>query len=187
MGLGIKKFLFETLRVTKYRLLSTCKRVSGKPVLYHPLLLRGEGSIKFGSNVQNGVIGTAYYYSHYNLMEARYPETEISIGNNVVFNNGVSIVSVSKVTIDDNVMIGNNTSFIDSDGHNLDPSLRDEGEVKVAPIHIRNNVMIYHSCVILKGVTIGEYSVIGTGSVVTKDIPANVYAAGNPAKVIRNL
>lgn len=187
MGLGIKNFLFVTLRVKKYQFLSTCKRVTGKPVRFHPLLLRGAGTIKFGKNFQNGVIGTGYYYSHYTVMEARYENSEINIGDNVVFNNGISLICLSKITVENNVLIGNNCSFIDTDGHNLDPELRESDDVKTQPIHIGKNVMIYHNSVILKGVTIGDYSVIGTGSVVTKNIPAGVFAAGNPARVIRQL
>lgn len=59
--------------------------------------------------------------------------------------------------------------------------------VRAKPIKIGANVWITHNCVILGGVSIGENSVIGAGSVVTKDIPANVFAAGNPCQVIKNI
>jgi acetyltransferase-like isoleucine patch superfamily enzyme len=77
--------------------------------------------------------------------------------------------------------------LVDTDGHDLDPKKRMNGEVKSAPITIKRNAIIYYNSVVFKGVTIGENSVIGACSVVTKDIPANVFAAGCPAKVIRSL
>jgi maltose O-acetyltransferase len=61
------------------------------------------------------------------------------------------------------------------------------GIPKTGNITIKKNVVIYYNSLVLKGVTIGENSVIGSCSVVTKDIPPNVFAAGNPAKVIRSL
>jgi maltose O-acetyltransferase len=62
-----------------------------------------------------------------------------------------------------------------------------DGDVKTANITIKRNAVVFYNSVVFKGVTIGENSVIGACSVVTKDIPPNVFAAGNPAKVIRNL
>jgi galactoside O-acetyltransferase len=101
--------------------------------------------------------------------------------------NGASIQSASKIEIGDNVMIGINCFLVDTDGHDLDPQKRMTGIPKSSQIIIKNNVVIFYNSVVLKGVTIGENSVIGSCSVVTKDIPPNVFAAGNPARVIRNL
>ena len=114
-------------------------------------------------------------------------DTEVIIGNNVVLANGMSIQAASKITIEDNVMIGINCFLVDTDGHDLDPEKRMTGEPKSGNITIKKNAVVFYNSVVLKGVTIGENSVIGCCSVVTKDIPANVFAAGNPAKVIRNL
>ena len=183
----IKRFCFVTLRIWKYKILSDCKRVEGKPNLYMPLLLKGKGKIKFGNNVQNGVILAHYTYSSYNYILANNEDSEVTIGNNVVLANGCSIQAVSKISLGDNVMIGINCLLVDSDGHDLDPDKRMDGDVKIAEINIENNVVVFYNSVVLKGVTIGENSVIGCCSVVTKDIPSNVFAAGNPAKVIRNL
>lgn len=88
---------------------------------------------------------------------------------------------------------------MDSDAHNLDWRIRNSGQVaangnsldnetcKCAPIIIRDHVLIGANSIILKGVTIGEHSVIGAGSVVTRDIPANCIAGGNPCKIIKNI
>lgn len=183
----IKNFCFVTLRIKKYQWLSDCKRVTGKPFSYLPLLLNGKGRIQFGKNVQNGVGAAHYTYSTYNYILAMEEDSEVIIGDNVVLANGASIQAVSKIVLEDNVMIGINCFLVDTDGHDLDPDKRMTGLPKTGNIIIKKNVVIYYNSVVLKGVTIGENSVIGACSVVTKDIPANVFAAGNPAKVIRNL
>jgi maltose O-acetyltransferase len=183
----LKYLFFVKIRIWKYNFLSDCKNVVGKPNLYIPLLLKGDGKISFGNNVQNGVKAAHFYYSTYNYILAMYDNSEVVIGNNVVLANGASIQATSKITLEDNVMIGINCFLVDTDGHDLDPEKRMNGEVKSAPITIKRNAIIYYNSVVFKGVTIGENSVIGACSVVTKDIPANVFAAGCPAKVIRNL
>lgn len=105
---------------------------------------------------------------------------KIEIGNNCGFS-GVSIACWNSITIGNNVMIGADTCIGDTDDH---PERLD---TKPAPVVIGDNVFIGMHCLILKGVTIGENSIIGAGSVVTKDIPANCVAAGVPCKVIRYL
>ncbi len=183
----IKQFCFVTFRIEKYEMLSDCKKVSGKPVKFHPLLLKGKGKIYFGENVQIGVISSPHFYSHYTYMEAREEDSEIVIRNNVAINNAFSIECCSKVVIDDDVLIGENCSIIDNDGHDLAIDKRSLGNFKSAPVYIHQNVFIGSNVSILKGVSIGKNSIIGSGSVVTKSIPENAIAAGNPAKVIRNL
>ncbi len=183
----LKRFFFIKLRIWKYNLLSDCKNVIGKPKLFVPLLLNGKGKIQFGDNVQNGVIAAHYTYSTYNYIFAMGENTEVIIGSNVVLANGMSIQATSKITLEDNVMIGINCLLVDTDGHDLNPDKRMTGEAKSGNITIKKNVVVFYNSTVLKGVTIGENSVIGCCSVVTKDIPANVFAAGNPAKVIRNL
>jgi len=183
----LKQFCFVALRIKKYELLSDCKRVEGKPIKFHPLLLKGNGQISFGKNVQIGVVSSPNFYSHYAYLEARGEESEIVIGDNVAINNAFSIESSSKVVIENDVLIGVNCSIIDNDGHDLVIERRIIGIPKIAPIYIRQNVFLGSNVTILKGVTIGKNSIIGNGSVVTKNIPENVIAAGNPASVIRNL
>lgn len=183
----INFLLFVTLRIWKYKLLSDCNFVSGKPNLFHPLLLKGKGKISFGKNVQFGVTSSPNFYSHYTYLEARNSESEINIGDNVSINNAFSAVAFSKITIQNNVLIGVNCSIIDNDGHNLDVDKRNEDNLKSEAVFIAENVFLGDDVTILKGVTIGKNAVIGNGSIVTKNIPENVIAAGNPAQVIRNL
>lgn len=183
----IKEIVFIKCRIIKYQWLSKCKDVNGNPKLYHPLLLEGDGSIYFGKNVQIGVKSSPNFYSHYSYFEVKYPESKVIIGNNVTINNNFSAVSFSKITIEDNVLIGVNCSMIDTDGHQLESNKRVDGIPKTEEIIISKNVFIGDNVSILKGVTIGENSVVGFGSVVTKSIPANVIAAGNPVRIIRSL
>ncbi|MDB5251882.1 MAG: hypothetical protein JWP27_1051 [Flaviaesturariibacter sp.] len=113
----------------------------------------------------------------------------LEIGDNTMLN-GVSVTAYEHVTIGKNCHIASCTLITDTDYHPLDPATRerevlgygiDHSIVKKKPVTIGNNVWIGWGCTILKGVTIGDNSVIAAGSVVTGDIPANVIAAGNPA------
>ena len=81
-------------------------------------------------------------------------------------------------------MFGPNATVI-AGGHPIEPELRKQAYQYTSFVRIENNVWIGAGAIILSGVTIGENSVIGAGSVVTKDIPANVVAVGNPCKVLR--
>lgn len=114
--------------------------------------------------------------------------SEIIIGNNVGIS-GSTITASTKITIGDNVRIGSGCLITDTDSHQLqwEDRLFKRGEIGEAPITIEDNVFVGARSIILKGVTIGFGSVIGAGSVVTKNIPANCVAAGNPAKVLRKL
>jgi galactoside O-acetyltransferase len=183
----VYNFIFVTLRIWKYRLLSNCKKCMGKPNSFHPLLLKGKGTISFGKNVQIGVVASPNYYSHYTFLEARNESSSIQIGNNVSINNAFSAVAFSKITIGDDTLIGVNCNIMDNDGHNPNPNERNSNSIPTSEVIIGSNVFIGDNVTILKGVTIGANSVIGSGSIVTKNIPENTIAAGVPAKVIRNL
>lgn len=106
---------------------------------------------------------------------------KIIIGDNCGFS-GTVIGAFKEINIGNNVRCGANTLITDSDWH-LDDSR--SGEPK--PIHIGDNVWLGVNTTVLKGVRIGANSVIGAHSLVTKDIPANVIAAGNPCKVVRKI
>lgn len=118
-------------------------------------------------------------------------EGVIEIGENCGLSN-CAIVADSKVTIEDNVLIGGGVKIYDTDFHGIDPVRRREelagGFHGVSrPVRIRRNAFIGAHSIILKGVTVGENSVVGAGSVVTKDVPDNEVWAGNPAMHIRKL
>mgnify|MGYP001163566779 CR=1 FL=1 len=107
---------------------------------------------------------------------------DLSFGNQVFLNNRVHISCSNKIKLGTHVDVGDECLIIDNDFHNVGDT-----PSKDAPIIIEDNVWIATRVIILKGVTIGEGSVIGAGSLVTKSIPSNSFAAGNPAKVIKSL
>ncbi len=110
----------------------------------------------------------------------------IEIGENFYSNYNLIILDCVKVCIGDNVLIGPNVGLYTA-GHPLHYELRNQEFEFAYPINIGDNVWIGGNVVINPGVSIGENSVIGSGSVVTKDIPSNVVAVGNPCKVIRKI
>lgn len=183
----IKNIFFIRFRIWKYKALSDCKSVSGKPEIVYPVLLKGKGSIRFGDKVKIGVELSPGFYSGYGYIEVRNPESRIEIGNNVRINNGFSMVALQKITIGDNALIGLNFSVSDSDFHHLQPAERFHPNPPSREVSIGNNVFIGSDVTVLKGVTIGENSVVGSNSVVTKNVPDNVIVAGNPARIIREL
>lgn len=110
----------------------------------------------------------------------------VYIGDNFYANFNLVLVDDIEIFIGNNVMIAPNVT-ISVTGHPVHPELRKNGEQFSFPIKIEDNVWIGSNVVILPGVTIGKNSVIGAGSVVTKDIPENVVALGNPCKVLRSI
>ena len=112
--------------------------------------------------------------------------THIQVGKNFYANTGCVMLDVAKVTIGDNVLFGPNVCIYTA-GHPIHPEIRNSGYEYGIPIVIGDNVWIGGSSVILPGVKIGSNTVIGAGSVVTRDVPAGVIAAGVPCRVIREV
>ncbi len=108
----------------------------------------------------------------------------IEVGENFFANYNLTILDVGKVKIGKNAQIAPNVSLYTA-GHPIHPDSRNSGYEYGIPITIGDNVWIGGNTCILPGVTIGDNVVIGAGSVVTKDLPDNVVAAGNPCRVIR--
>jgi acetyltransferase-like isoleucine patch superfamily enzyme len=110
---------------------------------------------------------------------------EIRVGRKVFINQCCTIYDMGGVDIADLVMIGPNVNIITA-GHPLEPSKR-RAYIEAKPIVIEKNVWIATAATILGGVTVGENSVVAAGAVVTRDVPANSFVAGVPARVIRSL
>lgn len=110
----------------------------------------------------------------------------ISLGENFYSNHNLVILDPAKVTFGDNVFIGPNCGFYTA-AHPLDTETRNKGLEWAYPITVGNNVWFGGNVAVMPGVTIGDNVVIGAGSVVTKDIPSNVVAVGNPCKVLKNI
>lgn len=168
-------------------------------LVYNKISLIGNGKIIIGDNFMM-TSGDGINPISSNLMGCFYtePGARINIGDNV----GMSATRMwirESLTIGNNVNVGANVLIIDNDCHQLDYKMRRKDahdtytweelqkNVLSAPIVIEDDVWIGAHTLILKGVTIGARSVIGAGSVVTKSIPSDCVAAGNPCRVIRKL
>ncbi|MHA7000073.1 sugar O-acetyltransferase [Aeromonas sp. R6-2] len=110
----------------------------------------------------------------------------ISVGENFYANFGCTLLDVCEIRIGDNVLLAPNVQIYTA-AHPVAVAPRIKGVEFGKPVSIGNNVWVGGAAVICPGVTIGENSVIGAGSVVTRDIPPNVVAAGNPCRVLRPL
>ena len=108
----------------------------------------------------------------------------VHLGNNVYANAGWTLVDDTHIYIGDHTMLGPNVVLATA-GHPIEPSLREKQLQYNLPVRIGRNCWLGAGVIVMPGVTIGDNSVIGAGSVVTKDIPANVVAVGNPCKVMR--
>ena len=111
----------------------------------------------------------------------------ITIGDGCYFNFNSTFVDDYKITIGNHVLFGPNVTVVTT-GHPIHPELRDNGAAMYcAPVEIKDGAWLCSNVVVLPGVTIGKNSVIGAGSVVTKDIPDNVVAMGVPCRVVREI
>lgn len=110
----------------------------------------------------------------------------VHFGNHVYANFNLTCVDDTDIFVGDGTMFGPNVTVATA-GHPILPELREKAYQFNIPVHIGNNCWIGSGAVILPGVTIGDNSVIGAGSVVTKDVPPNVIAVGNPCRVMREI
>lgn len=108
----------------------------------------------------------------------------VHMGKNVYANFNLTLVDDGEIYIGDYTMIGPNVNIVTA-GHPILPELREEVYQFNIPVRIGRNVWIGAGVTILPGVTVGDNTVIGAGSVVTKDIPADVVAVGNPCRILR--
>lgn len=150
---------------------------------------RTRGSIQIGTHFSANShwrYNTIGIFQPVTLKTVTY-EATIRIGRNVGVS-GCTISAAERIVIEDDVLVGAGCLIADSDFHPIAYEDRDIPEKTLnAPIHICAGAFIGARSIVLKGVTIGRGSVIGAGSVVTRDIPPGVIAAGNPARVIRQI
>jgi maltose O-acetyltransferase len=175
-------------RIHKYRMLSTCRRLSGTPIALQPILFVGPGEVVLGEGVQFGWRNSPLFFTGYCHVEVSNPGARIEVGDRTEFNNNLMLKSEGEgIRIGSDCLFGAEVQIFDSDFHDLHPDRRGAGTQKTAAVEIGDNVFAGMGVKILKGATIGSDSVIGAGSLVTGAIPAGVIAAGNPARVIREL
>lgn len=130
-----------------------------------------------------GKIGKSFFITQPFWCDYGY---NIEIGNNFYTNHNCVILDEVKVSFGNNVFVAPNCCFSTA-GHPIDVTQRNLGLEFAYPIIVGNNVWIGANTTVLPGVTIGDNSIIGAGSVVTKNIPSNVIAVGNPCRILRNI
>jgi acetyltransferase-like isoleucine patch superfamily enzyme len=157
-------------------------RFIGVPLTY----LYPGSQITLGDNleVRTAVISNFIGLNRRSIIATHDENARIVLGNQCGLS-GVVIGAKESIILGNRVMVGANVLITDFDWHSLDPSQRSAGVSSHSkPVIIEDNVFIGYSTTVLKGVHIGKNAVIGANSVVTKDIPANSIAVGNPCKVV---
>lgn len=119
-------------------------------------------------------------------LQANWAGRNVHFGKNIYANFGLTLVDDTDIYVGDSTMFGPNV-VIATAGHPILPELREKAYQYNSPVHIGKNCWLGAGVLVMPGVSIGDNSVIGAGSVVTKDIPANVIAVGNPARVLREI
>lgn len=119
-------------------------------------------------------------------LHANWGGAHVHFGSHVYANFSLTLVDDGHIYVGNDVMFGPNVTVATA-GHPVCPELREKGYQYNADVHIGNNVWIGAGAVIVPGITIGDHAVIGAGSVVTRDIPANSVAYGNPCRVARQI
>jgi acetyltransferase-like isoleucine patch superfamily enzyme len=157
----------------------TCRpgvTVGSLPLLHGRLRFKTGGVLKIGNRlVADGRLTPVYLASG--------NSAQLVIGDDVYFNTGSSVICNHEITIGDHVMFGPHAAVIDDNRHEVEPG----AALSNGPTVIEDNVWVGRNVLVLPGVRIGAGSVIGAQSVVSRDIPPRVFAAGSPAKVIREL
>ena len=110
----------------------------------------------------------------------------VHFGKNVYANFNLTLVDDTHIYVGDNTMFGPNVTLATA-GHPILPELREQGYQYNAPVRIGKNCWLGAGVIVLPGITIGDNVVIGAGSVVTKDLPSDVVAVGNPCKILRKI
>lgn len=158
--------LKEQLYKRKFYSVNKGLYVVGRPLIF------GKGKILAGENlVLNSLAFRIEIFAGENAI--------LKIGNNVYINEGVTITAVKRIEIGDYSIIGSQTIITDTDWHGFNGH-----PPKTSPVIIGKHVWICARVIILKGVTIGDNSIVGAGSLVTKNVDKNTIVAGNPAKKI---
>ena len=161
-------------------------RKTGRLRLAVPLRVDGKGSVDIGENVMLGFRLAPMVGNGHIMLQAREPSARINIGKGCIFSDNVTVIASQKVTIGDNTLIGDQVMIVDSDFHGCDPWRRTEPGI-TKPVVIGNNVWIGSRCIILRGVSIGDNSVVAAGAVVTESIPANTIVNHNHGLVMNDM
>jgi len=148
-------------------------RVWGRPRIYN------HGNMMFGerASIRSIVAQSEFFTAN---------GARLEVGKYTFINYGASIAAHKLIRIGDHCLIGTHCIMMDNDFHHISVNKR-KTLPESKPIILGNHVWLGNRVTVLKGVTIGDYAVVGAGSVVTRDIPSYSVAAGNPARIIRTL
>lgn len=152
--------------------------------------IREHAQICGGKRIKLGTHTRIFPYSRiqcFEFISGKQLSPKLTIGDNVLMGRNTTILCANEVTIGDNTMFAS-YCFVSDENHGIDLStgVRYECQsIELSSVHIGNNCWIGEKAIILPGVSIGDNSIIGAGSVVTKSIPKDSIAVGNPAKVIK--
>jgi acetyltransferase-like isoleucine patch superfamily enzyme len=184
---GCRDGLDTALRFFWYEPLfrSQCARVGeGFQMEYLPYL-QGSGRIVLGDHVSFAGKPTFMFGN-------RGESTpEVTIGDGSFVGHDCTFACSSSITVGKHVLIAGKVRITDYDGHPVDAARRRAGEPTppegIRPVTIGDDVWLGEAAMILKGVTVGDRSIVGAGAVVTKDVPPDVVVAGNPARIVKHL
>ena len=156
--------------------------------IVQPTQFVGRGKIEVSRKSQVGVWPSPLLLSTYSYLEARDKGAKIFIGNETYINNSAIIIAdKTSIYIGNNCLIGMNVNIFDSDFHGVELEDRSGGKYECQPVVIEDNVFIGSNVTILKGVRIGEGSVIANSATVIKNVDPYTVVAGIPAKKVRAL
>ncbi|MBT4522570.1 MAG: acyltransferase [Halieaceae bacterium] len=179
-----KRYLAFRGWYTDYFLRPECESLGPYDAVMKPWFVKISGpNIRIGKSFT--AIGEPMHWVEIGVWGRSEGLGRIEIGNCVLMSPGSRLSASDEIILGDGVMMANGAYITDSDWHGLyDRTARDEN---ITPVHIGDNVWLGDHSTVLKGVTIGENSVVAADSVVSRDVPANVVVAGNPAKIVKEL
>jgi len=151
-----------------------------------PTIFNGLGAINIGDNTRFGYLPANVVGDGVIKIQARSNDAVVTFDEDCICSGNLTIIANQRVSIGKGCLIGDMVSVMDCDFHDVSPLKRHESGV-VAPVEIGDNVWLGARVIILKGVVIGDNTVIAAGSVVSKSLPSNVVAGGVPAKVLKSL
>ena len=164
--------IVNKLRKHYYRILSEQKAIPRGLVRSQPVIINGKGHIKVMGTSYIGYNPSPGFYDGVGYLEARYEDAEICIGDNVYINNCFSAIAEhGRIIIGDNCLIGCNVQILNSDFHRVSIEHRNDGTQRSRDIIIGKNVWIGNDVTILKGVEIGDCSVISNGIKLNVSVP----------------
>ena len=182
---SVKKAWYRLIRLyVRHKLTPQLTSLGNHPFIVKPWYIElFGGPIRIGNHIT--LLGRSDKKTRPTVWSDKPGAPGLTIGDHVLISPGVRISAADSVRIGDSCMLASHVYITDSDWHGIyDRSMTPKASYEVI---LEENVWIGDSAIVCKGVTIGENSVIGAGSVVVSDIPSNVIAAGNPAKVIKAL